>query len=280
MAETRNFSTRLTLFAESSEAALQWTRGALAAVRVLRLPLVISLVASAVLLLPLQTLELYRVLAQDVVSRSKSEPHWYDLMFAAAGTPEMVFGIAGLLILTFCIWYMTHRLTGLLGHLVPKSSQTGTTLLLVGPAVLSVLPLFAVATALHTAGHYDDIDQAGPITVLQNLADQKQAELVSELLNSFDRLKDLLAAGAIISAALGFCILLLALRLAYRRRGSHASPGISVLEVLVCWSFFAATITAVILFPVALPQTMGALAITGLFFGALALVSGQLNVLA
>jgi hypothetical protein len=290
MAETRKpAKSPYALLRACGRAALQWTRDVLSASRILRLPLVISLVASAVLMFPPQTLELYRVLVQNAYVFSKwfdkfgafgKQPAWNDFAFfalTAATSPEIDFGFAGLLIMALCIWYMAHRLAELLGDGVPAGSRTGAAMLFFGPSLLGALPFFAVVKGLYDAGAYENIDQARLITDLQNLGDQKQADGVSELLFSFNQIKNLSHFAAGTNAVLGACILAVTLILAQRLRVRKATVAISFPEVIACWSFFIATAAAIILFPVEFPQTVGILCITGLFFAGLALISTQLN---
>jgi hypothetical protein len=270
-------------------AALQWTRDILSACRILRLPLVISLVASAVLVFPPQTLELYRVLLQNAYMDSQwhekfgafgEQPRWYDFAhfaLTAATSPEIAFGFAGLLIMALCIWYMAHRLAELLGDRVPPGSRTGAAILFFGPSLLGALPIFAVAIGLCGAGVYEDIDQPRLITDLQNFGDQEQADRVSALLFSFKQINVLFQFAAWTNAVLGACILAVTLVFAWGLRVRKAAVTISFPEVIACWSFFIATAAAIILFPVGFPQSIGILCVTGLFFAGLALISGQLN---
>jgi hypothetical protein len=253
------------------------------------LPLVISLVASAVLMFPPQTLELYRVLVQNAYVFSKwfdtfgafgNQPKWNDFVFfalTAATSPEIDFGFAGLLIMALCIWYMAHRLAELLGDRVPPGSRTGAAILFFGPSLLGTLPFFAVAKGLYDAGVYEDIDQPRLITDLQNFGDQQQADSVSALLFSLRQIKVLFQFAAWTNAVLGACILAVTLVFAWSLRVKKATVAISFSEVIACWSFFIATAAAIILFPVGFPQTIGILCVTGLFFAGLALISGQLN---
>src|SRR5262250_2089705 len=87
----------------ASSGALKWARDTVAAIRIIRVPLLISLAAAVALALPEQSLEVYRALIQNVVGSLQNENAHSLVAIAArilviaAKKTEIAFGAAGLM---------------------------------------------------------------------------------------------------------------------------------------------------------------------------------------
>lgn len=268
----------------SSGDLLKWARDTVAAIRIIRVPLLISLAAVVALALPEQTLEVYRALAQNVVGSlqvgSPQNENWHSLVAIAARVPEIAFGATGLMAMALCIWYAAHRLIQSQDELTGSISRTADWILRLAPMLCATLPLLALSKGLLDAGRFEGVDQGELITNLQNLADQKQAERVTILWSSLGAFKSILEWAAVLCVGVAVSVFLLTSALSYWASSRKGAVDISKLEIAACWLSFFCIAAAAMYFPVKLPQTIGVLAIIGLFFGSLTLIACQLNGLA
>src|SRR5262249_34201356 len=152
--------------------ALVIVRNAVLVVRLLRVPILVTLIAGLALVLPEQTIEVYRSIAQDV------------LFIEGSVRPKIEFGLAsaGLLAMGLAIWYVAALLGQRLGHRVPPESRPALEWI---PRILVILLFTAAAAGVYCAQTEEPTDdtRAAALAALQYRLDLATAGVAQRMLS-------------------------------------------------------------------------------------------------
>ena len=261
-----------------------WVRDVLTAVRIMRMPLIIALVAAAILALPDQILEVYRALAEKVVYSQfteKTPQTWLGRLRFMATDGEILFGAAGLLLMSLGIWRMARSIARRLSDLVPWHSRTAAAIVTWAPRLLGALPLFAVAAALtssmpaqtFTPQRLDEL-----LTRLQQRMWIDDAYAIHEMVKSAGDCRLLLQYAAWASLGLAIALLVLPSLRTRRAAAEPRSRSRSAIRLIAHILLVAGSVAAFMLYPVRLPQTIGVLATVALCIIGLTFTVEHLNV--
>jgi hypothetical protein len=256
-------------FAKSCSRAVAVVRNAVLMVRFLRMPILMTLMAGLVLVLPEQTIEVYRSIAQDVLFIEGDMRAKIELGLASVGLVAM--GVA--------IWYVAALLGQRLGHRV----SSGTRLAMAWMPNILVIVLFTAAAAgvfcAQTEEPTDDA-RAAALTALQYRLDLATAGVTQRMLSVLFSYNEYLRDAAILIIVVGIVLAASLPRLKANTPRSGAScvpPLFHHRASVLIYAVIAAIVMLFIISPVTLPRTVGTLAVFSIFIVCLAVVLGQLG---
>jgi hypothetical protein len=259
-----------------------WLRHAIAAARVLVLPLGISLLALVVLAFPGQVLEYYRVLSSNLLTALLPNAGAVAWRTAADSAALVAESFAAVLLMAACLTYSSRLLLAERRESFPLAAPFWRGTYLWSPAVIGALPIAGVSLGIWWAGppgtHFETAegflalserattpDFAGGVTILTH-----RAEIVGLSLR--------LAAAAALLCALAFA--LLAHRLSASRPNAVAPARATNLLSLGAAGVTTAGLTALfVLDKVVVPQILGAIVLLALFIICITTLATQLSIL-
>ncbi len=232
------------------------------ACRVLRAPLLVSLFAFIVLGLPPQTREVYRVLADDF-----PDHHW-----------QVALGFMALLVASGFIWHCGRQATLIERQRVLEQPNVEGALLRWMPRLLAALVPLGAALGLHKT-----INEAETTALLvKNVADKRGWPELNDVYQLIDVSPSRLWFATLIAIGLVAVVLMTTI---YRTRGKHwkyNEPGkwlIGTETTIFSVATAGACIVMFSLAPPALAQSIGIVAIFGLFLAVLVVVLSNLFLL-
>jgi hypothetical protein len=249
--------------AKTGSKVLAIVRNAVLVVRLLRMPIVVTLIAGSVLVLPEQTIEVYRSIAQDV-------------LFIEGGVRAKIeFGLAsaGLLAMGLAIWYVAALLGQRLGHRIPPEARPALEWL---PRILVLMLFTAAAVGVYCAQTEEPTDdtRAAALTALQYRLDLATPGVAQRMLSLLFSYNQYLRTASIVILVVGT---LLATSLPLLRANARSDALFSRRASVLLYGVIAAIALLFIASPVALPQAAGTLAVFSAFIVCLVLVLAQLG---
>lgn len=153
-------------------------QGIFAVLKIVQVPLIVAILAALFLVLPAQTIEIYRAMAQEIFAFD--EPHciaWalrehgmeldgvdpvycppesFNLAFS-----EAVYAFAAVIAMGIALWFVTRLMTISHHRLIPKGSRVTETAIAWVPSIVGAVPIIAAARGIYSAqlphGHVDDL---------------------------------------------------------------------------------------------------------------------------
>jgi hypothetical protein len=273
---------------------LVWLKEFVSVIKIIRVPVLVTLLVCAILTLPTQTGENYRVIVQDMwikyylncgeslisTSRNCSQ---FDLV------RESVFSLLGLLAVSLAVWYVAHRFVINFRGQVPLKSHFAHRALEWSPRVLITLLLLASAWGIYAAIPYQlDVPHSG---LIQEIAEHKAVSIhgrdsvtsrdlafTSTIVQKLTLFAGMLKTAAGILVGLAVISLLVVPRL---RRGQPSFAGAPAFLPrwgrLFVFAFIGVLLGLSLLSPVSASQFLGPIALFSLFAVCLIFLLGQLS---
>ncbi len=255
------------------------------ALRIIRAPLVVTALVAGFLLVPDQTREIYRAIAQDTVIRST-----YLTKFSELGVA--VVGLVGICLIT---WYVTNLLIVRLRYRLGVEEGIVHRALSWAPHALVLIISFAAASGIfnaRTPALTTTISNTVKPTIIEmfklddffrhqiSLANPTAEGLTSTLFSY----NELLLHGAVGALGLGILLVVILCLIGARieRRLSVRDPAkfLAPYTRISVYSSILALVLGFCISPVVFPQLLGPLGVFALFFTCLTLLTGQLTFLA
>jgi len=256
--------------AQACAAGLSFVQRATAVLHILRVPVVVTIFAGLCLLVPEQTKEIYRAVAQDVLF-NKSE--WGEWVRLRGPLTELGFAGLGLLAMGVSIWWVARRLAARLGSGVSNAVRPT---LNATPRFLVLVLFMCAAIGLLTARTPEPSEEVKSASLLALRSIFKRSDPVLKILqaNLFGYNHYLLIAAAAVALA---GLLLYFLPSAKQSSGEEPKPLYGRWGRFPLFVCVGAIIGLFIFSPVDAPRHVGPLGIYSAFVICLVVIVGQLS---
>ena len=253
-------------------------RSVFAALRIVSAPIAIAILAALVFALPDQIRDIYRDQAESLAVRLFLTAAERDPLLDGSGWARFFYGV-------IAVWLLAATLAAACQYaaqrLAARAAMVDATpparwVLTLAPAVAYALPLAGYLIGLELAFERDVSGATETVAALNQASDTVRLTVIGQIGNLLDLLQ-----GRTRSLGIGLAIAFLLLGVLILRRPwdrAAPSPRGRALRRVAFIVLFAGAIVAFALWPVALPQEIGALALLALFFLVAAFIVTQLSV--
>ena len=253
----------------SRSTPLTVARDAVLIVRILRMPIILTLLVFLVLVIPEQTIEIYRSIVQRALFIKDSIREKIRLGLAAGG----------LFLMAMAIWYVAALLTEKLGHRVSHKARWALECV---PRTLVLLVFLSAALGVFLARTPEPTDEvrtaaAAALQYRLRLTDQKVGTILLSDLFSYN---GFLLIGAVVLAIAGAVLAICLPTFNVKGPGDSGTESGLLFKYPANRVAFCAVMivtTAFIVSPTVLPRSVGTFPIFSAFIACLAVVLGQLS---